>query len=664
MGRQWQASGWRSLLNRAWVVVIMALLASLPAALEASPVSQPGHYQGYSEARFGGWRRSSQYVAVSDGTRLAMDLFRPVQNGKVVEEPLPVIFIFTPYGRGMSLFKGVGGEALNAFTPVGSYIFRGGLTSLVRYGYVIACADVRGLGASYGSRAAGNDRVEARDARDLIEWLDTQPFSDGNVGMWGASYFGQTVLEAISTNPPYLKAAYFGVTNFNYYDAWARGGITRGSAGEVAPDPEREVKFAVPVDGDVDADGDGYPDQLWEAVNQHLDNGAFTGLLRDLPYRDSLSPDYLNAAKPYWEDTSASNYLDTIERSGVAAYVFGAWYDFLRRDTVMTFANWPNPVKMLITQGVHGDSIIGSPFRLNQLAEVHRFFDYWLKGIDNGIMDEPPVYYATLTTPKTYRFFPGWRIPRVKRWQFAASWPPPDVATQSWFLGAGPTGTAPSVNDGSLLRQSPAAASGSDRYRADFSITTDLEPVVGASVPGGAEFDRKGLTYTSPPLRHRLTLDGLPVMNLWLAADNRDADIFVVLEDVAPDGTSHYVSDGRLRASLRQTHTPPYDFLGLPWHRAYARDENLLTPGQPVRLEITMMPSSYEFPEGHRLRLVVLNAMGKVFNMTPQTNPDAAREVRVYRSQALASYLSLPVSNGTAAETAKRTGQETGTVTN
>ena len=238
-------------------LVMLVLTSFASTSTHATKISQPGQYSGYSEAIYDGWKRSSQYVAVRDGTRLAMDIFRPIENGDVVTTPLPVIFIFTPYGRGMSLFKGIGGETVSAFTPLGSYAFRGGLVKLVQHGYVIACADVRGLGASFGSRAAGNDRTEARDAHDLIEWLGSQDFSDGNVGMWGASYFGQTVLEAISTAPPHLKAAYFGVTNFNFYDAWARGGITRGSAGEVAPSPVREVTFSVPVDGDVDDDGDG-----------------------------------------------------------------------------------------------------------------------------------------------------------------------------------------------------------------------------------------------------------------------------------------------------------------------------------------------------------------------------------------------------------------------
>lgn len=630
---------------------ILSLALFLPAMAFAEKVSKPGEYSGYAEAIYDGWTRSSQYVVVSDGTKLATDIFRPTDGGELVTTPLPVIFIFTPYGRGMNMvtkdgdaLTGPKGNPITLYTPSGSYALRGGLTSLLKCGYVIACADVRGLGASYGARGAGNDRTEAGDAYDLIEWLGTQEFCDGKVAMWGASYFGQTVLEAVSTMPPHLKAVYFGVTNFNFYDAWGRGGITRGSAGEVAPDPETEVRSAVPVDGDIDGDGDGYPDQLWEAVNEHLNNGEFTGLLKQLPYRDSLSELYEDGMVPYWEEISPTNYLAEIEQGGVAAYVFGAWYDFLRRDTVMTFANWPNPVKLLLTHGVHGDSITGLPNQLNQLAEVHRFFDYWLKGIDNGVMDEPPVYYSTVQTPKTSSNMPNRRSPNVKSWQFATQWPPHNVSQVDLYLHQGGAESAPSVNDGRLMSESPDSKADKDDYQVDYTITTDLEPVVGMSVPSGAEFDQKGLTYTTDPLSTSMKINGLPVMTLWVSSDSRDADFIVILEDVDPEGNSYYISDGRLRASLRKVNEPPYDFLGLPWHRAYAEDESKLTPGEPVKLEMTMMPTSYVFDKGHRIRVAVVCSQGKIFNMEPETHEDAPIWVSVHRDKSHQSHITLPIS--------------------
>ena len=614
-------------------------------------ISEPGKYSGYSNIIYESWNRSSEYVTVSDGTKLAMDIFRPMHEGKLVSTPLPVIFIFTPYGRGMNILNkenipvtGPKGNALTLYTPSGSYALHGGLVKLIKSGYVIACADVRGLGASYGSRAAGNDRVEARDAHDLIEWLGARHYSDGNVAMWGASYFGQTVLEAISTKPSHLKAAYFGVTNFNSYDAWARGGITRGSAGEVEPDPEKEVKSAVPVDGDIDNDGDGYPDQLWEAVNEHVNNGKFTQLLQSLPYRNSLSEHYENGSSSYWEDTSGSNYLEQIKQGGVPAYVFGAWYDFLRRDTVMTFANWPNPVKMVLTQGVHGDSITGLPNQLNQLSEIHRFFDFWLKGVENGVMEEPPVYYSTITTPKSKKNRPDKFMPNVVSWNFASQWPPHNLHNVELFLDNDSTESTSINKDAHLRTKAPDSEIGKDIYQVDYTITTDLEPVVGASIPSGKEFDEKGLTYTTDPLSKDMKVNGLPVMNLWAASDNRDADFIVILEDVDADGNSFYVSDGRLRASLRKVNQPPYNFLGLPWHRSYAEDESMLIPEDPVKLEITMMPTSYKFKKGHRIRLSIVASLGKVFNLDKEKNENAPQYISVYRNKTKPSNISLPTS--------------------
>lgn len=121
------------------------------------------------------------------------------------------------------------------------------------------------MGASYGVRETPGDRVEARDAHDLIEWPAVQPWCSGKVGTFGLSYLGQTQLEALSTQPPHLKASYVGQTDFDKNDGWSRNRIPRRSGGEVPPSPEQEVLDVVPVDGDLDADGDGRPDELWEA---------------------------------------------------------------------------------------------------------------------------------------------------------------------------------------------------------------------------------------------------------------------------------------------------------------------------------------------------------------------------------------------------------------
>ena len=102
-----------------------------------------------------------------------------------------------------------------------------GFLDLSLYGYVIVIAEVRGTGASFGCRKTTNSRQEAKDGKDIIDWISVQPFCNGKVGMAGYSYTGQTVLECISMEPKPLKAAFVGMTDFNKYDGWIRGGIPR-----------------------------------------------------------------------------------------------------------------------------------------------------------------------------------------------------------------------------------------------------------------------------------------------------------------------------------------------------------------------------------------------------------------------------------------------------
>src|SRR5690606_3839656 len=165
-----------------------------------------------------GVERQSLYVPVRDGTRLAVNIYRPAGADGVETARLPVIFAFTPYRARFTDAEGNVQE-----TALGDGL---ALRSLIRAGYVVAVADVRGKGASFGSRRGFQDRTEANDGHDLVEWLADQPFSTGEVGMVGCSYLGGTVLHTASTAPPSLRAVFAGATDWDKYEFVRRGGIT------------------------------------------------------------------------------------------------------------------------------------------------------------------------------------------------------------------------------------------------------------------------------------------------------------------------------------------------------------------------------------------------------------------------------------------------------
>lgn len=597
--------GKRSPFVRLLVVLCISVLLSYCGSGKEGPtvpkVSSFGKYQGYSEQLYSEWVRSSQYVAVRDGTKLAVDIYRPAVAGKPVETPYPALFCFTPYRRA---YYDSEGKLVISQQRVVDY--------MTKYGYVVVVGEVRGTGSSFGVRRAMNDRTEAQDAHDLIEWIARQPWCDGKVGMYGSSYYGQTVFEALSTVPPHLKAASISVTDFNKYDGWVRGGIARMSAAVLVPGN-------VPVDEDKDGS------MLRAALAEQKGNGPglTEAVLRTIPYRDSWDT-YSDGY--YWYEVSASTYIDQFRMGGVPVYFKGGFYDFLRRDAFTAYANWPNPKKLVVGPWRHGEFEAQPEY----LVELHRWFDYWLKGIDNGIMREPPIYYATINAKAG------------EEWKTATNWPPSAQETV-YFLHAGPSGTVNSFNDG-LLKPVPPASPGQDSFTVVYNIATKVDMLATEPVPSGkpgTEFDLKGLTYTSEPLASDLKITGHPLITLWVASDTTDADVFVVLEDVSEDGTSQYVTDGRLRLSMRAVHDPPYDFLGLPWRRCHKEDERLLTPGTPYKVTFDLMPTSYVFKKGHRIRIAINGSQGRIVYF----KPDPPYTMTIYREQVRPSYIVLPTVN-------------------
>jgi uncharacterized protein len=601
---------YRVLVSVIGLLFILTVFAAT--GVTQTKVSKPGEYSGYSEAIYDGWKRFSQYVPVRDGTKLAVDIYRPTLGGAVTNTPHPVIFVFTPYKR--ASYNTAGTLVLAAEND---FKAQGGLASMTKYGYVVAYADARGTGASYGFRKAANNQVEGLDARDITDWLGSQPWSTGKVGITGCSYVGQTVLEALRNVPSHLVAAMPGCTDFNAYDAKGRGGLVRGPS---SPDaPYTADLNSAPVDED-----DANKTLLKAAVEEHKNNTPQFPFLNSLPYRDS----YSSASESYWwQEVSDSNYMNEIKRSGVPIYGYGGWNDLMRRDTMTMFANWPNARKFLVGPWPHCGYAADTSFNL--LKELHRFFDYWMKDIDNGVMDEPPLYHAVVNAPTG------------EDWRFTVDWPPADVKQLTYFLKEGSSGSALSVNDGKLNSVPPSDNTAKDLYTADYSINTNIDWYSGLPRPTGTVIDQKGLTYTTDPLGQDLTVKGHAMATLWVSSNNSDAAFWAILEDVYPDGTSYVIADGRLRASLRSVQNAPYNFLGLPWHRAYQADEQLLTYGQIVRLDIDILPTTHIFKAGHRIRLAITNTIGGMFVNLPKYDPPST--ISLYRNKVYASTLTLPV---------------------
>ncbi|MBO9580423.1 MAG: CocE/NonD family hydrolase [Sphingobium sp.] len=543
--------------------------------------------------------RTSQYVPVRDGTRLAVNIYRPARGSAAVDAPLPVIFVFTPY---RARFKDEQGKVSE--TALNDQL---ALRSLIRAGYVVAVADIRGKGASFGSRRGFQDRTEANDGHDLIQWLAKQSFADGNVGMLGCSYLGGTTLHTASTAPSALKAIFVGATDIDKYAFVRNGGIT--AQFNTRPDEAPAVDLAsIPVDGDADGS------QLKAAVAQHDFNTPMAPLWYGMPYRDSVSKLTGNA---FWQEAGPYPYLDAIRKSGIATYFWGNWLDEPTSQVILEAANLNG--KFLAGAGSHCVTPAGFDFA----GEVTRYFDHYLKGVQNGIERAPRATYWVEGLNGKGDYVRSNQLPGMSSMR------------RAWYLAGGTSGTAKSANDGTLAAN--PVATGSDK----FTVNYDLPPAdYFAFWP--KPMDEKGLSYTSQALDKPLKLIGYPVIHLGMKADRPDADVFAYLEQVAADGTAEVIAFGRLKLSHRKTAKAPYNVLGMPWHSGLSEDVAPLPVGNQAMLDFALTPISRVIPTGSRLRVTVAGADPRQRNLQDikQTPPPV---LTVLRGGRTGSRIDLPV---------------------
>jgi len=592
-----------------------------------SRISEFGRYEGYSEALYDGWENTSRYVEMRDGTRLAVDITFPAVDGERAEGRFPMVWTHSRYHRNPG--------ALNKYfspddtTTINSMVDAGGdLQLLVKHGYVVAAVQVRGGGASFGAYQGLFSKAETDDGREMIEWFASQPWSDGNVGMFGGSYLGMTQYMAASEHPTALKAIFPNVAGLDMYDVLYPGGVYRSDMIDHWGGLTRNLDvewLAPPVDSDEDSS------LLRAAVADHADNWNVAVEYADGKFRDHNVPQHA------WLDHGVSGVLEELNEAQVPAYHWNGWFDIFVLDATLFWANYEGPQRMGIGgwshSGMPNEALMVEKGRLTAI-EQHRWFDYWLKGIDNGIMDEDPINYALMVEPDEWT------------WESSASWPVAGARDVGFYFGEGQSGSIDSTNDGLLTSDAPSGEASFDSYQVDLTTTTGSatrwdNAVGGAPLmiyPDLTDNDRKALTYTSPVLEEDLTVTGHPVVTLWVTSSTNDGDFMVYLEEVDEEGVAHYVTEGVLRASHRQLDSAPWDNMGLPFQRSFEGDRTPLPEGEPAELKLDLHPTANVFNTGHRIRVTITGADAD--NMELQS---VAPIYQVYRGGASASGIVLPV---------------------
>jgi putative CocE/NonD family hydrolase len=564
-------------------------------------VSKPGEYMGYSKEIYTHVVCTSRYLNIR-GVNIAVDIYRPSRDGiSPIDDPYPVIYQHYAYNRAR-----VSNDSINF---------------LVKHGYVVIIDDARGTGASFGYKPYQFNIEEALDSKELIEWAAKQFWCNGKVGMFGGSQMGGTQLLIAAIRPAHLVSIMPAVTTIDQFMRHPNGVYLSMPGKPETPVPTEAGK-------PVDADTSGF--MAAAAIREHRRSPSLYQMFPG-PYifRNSYMPEINDMPAIV---TSPITYSDEIKSSGVLMYNVAGWYDQASTSQLGAWKLWGG--KLIIGPWIHELTVDTEIPKIELLQiETLRWMDYTLKGIQNGIDNEPPIYYYTINAPEN------------KEWKFTSQWPLPNQKLTKYYFDAGPTETVSSINDG-CLRTSRPRFSSSDTYRVDYSVQ-----VFNGRFKENARFwdgdmtegtDKKGLTYTSERLSADMEITGHPVVHLWVSSNSKDGDFHVFLEEVNGEtNKSRFVTNGMIRASNRALSTrSPWTDLGIPYHRCWDVDAKIITPGEIVELAFDIYPVSYVFRRGNRIRVTITGANAPIY---PGIKEDPVPEVNIYHQGTFSSYIELSV---------------------
>lgn len=582
-------------------VAVLAATAALAIAAAAPAAAQTAGFGRYSPApQFPRMVTTTQYLPMRDGVRLAVSVTRPANaQGVVAPGKFPVLWTGTlsiPAPGVAEPGQGQGMQGLRA------------MSMMAQHGYVVVQVARRGNGPSFGPRRGYNDRTEALDAYELIDWMAEQPWSTGKVGVYGCSNTGDAAMHAVTVGNPNLKAAWAGCFSFEKYDGFLRGGIFANWG----TGPERTLEQVM---ANTPVQGDEAKVLLRQAADSQQGQPPLAEMWRGMPYRDS----WTDATRSrFWYEGSVASYLKAMQRSGAALYVQGGWRDDLRNQGFVTQANMPGS---RIIVGPWGHCENGD---FNLAAEAHRFFDLHLKGLTTtGLAAQDPVQIYTVNAPAG------------REWKSSKVWPLPGARATRYHLTMGPGGAVLAPQQGGA--------------NTTFTVTYDVDCPTSRVPPGGlltgappCPLEKAGPHFATGVLQRDVEVTGDAIADLWISGDQPDANIFVYLEDVSPDGRVTPVTDARLKASLRKTSAPPYRNFNLPWHRSWAEDAQPLRAGEPVRMTFTFLPTSYVFKAGHRIQISVAGADYRERDRRTGSGP----RITIHNTPQMASSVTLPQYGG------------------
>ncbi len=525
------------LTARPWIsILFLALISGQATSLIAAEAQEPSPPLYEIEVR-------QARVTMPDGVTMAVEMYVPAGGAK--DERFPVLLEYHPYR--VTTYRG-------SRFPTYSYF--------VQRGYIVVAADERGSGNSEGVLGphAYSDQALA-DGEVLIDWLSKQPWSNGNVAMFGISYSGFIAIQMAMRQPPALKTILaIDSTEYLYAeDSYFIDGILHLDSYEMMMD--------------VDNSRPGAPDYV-------IDEAYFRDRFDQPPY--TLANKRHQRDGPYWDRVSLK---DRYELLRIPSFHIGGWYDGYRNSLPRMLEHLDAPVKAIIGPWIHTtpDDPYPEP-GIEWRREAVRWFDQWLKGRDTGILEEPDfaVFVRNWHPPGPY-------LAEVAgEWRWEDGWPIARIHQQSLYLGRNhQLHDEPVQPVEHLLRNVPTAgmeAGGPNSWWGE--VAHDQRPT-----------DAYSLVYDSEVLESDLEILGRPLAHLRVAADAPRADWFVRVSDVAPDGSVTLVTGAGFNGT----------------HRESAREPSDITPGETFEIKPELHFTSWVFPAGHRIRVSISNAQWPMY---------------------------------------------------
>lgn len=576
---------------------------------EADPLLSAPNYEVRVQSNVG--------VPMRDGIKLATDLYLPAAEGK-----FPVILVRTPYKKEMSELQA---------------------RYYARRGYAFAVQDCRGRFSSPGKWEPFIN--EPKDGYDTIEWLARQPWSTGKVGMIGASYLGWVQWWAARERPPHLVTI---IPNVSPPDPFYNIPYEYGTFFILGA-----IWWADILESNATAD-------LGGVAMSRIGEKKYMKLLRPLPVIE-LDKAILGKENPYWRKWirhpsndaywEQANFLDRLKNVRIPVFHQSGWFD---GDGIGSKLNYlrmrehGHPHQKLIlgpwghtdtaTRRV-GDRDFGPQAIINLQREYLRWFDYWLKGIDNGIVREPLVKIFVMGS---------------NQWLEGDVYPLPATRFEKWYLTSNGNANT-SKGDGRLTREPPPAGSPPDRYVYDpgdptpapfyYEETEEEEKLVRSAEEkkkireahheNVTRARRDILVYVSEPFNEPYTFAGPISAVLYASSSARDTDWHMTLVEVDKNGqiSQPPLARAKLRARFRRSMSKP----------------ELLKPGRVYEYKLDLWQTGITIPAGHRLRVEVASASFPLFSRNLNTGGHNEIETRyvkaeqtIYHDARYPSHLLLP----------------------